>query len=338
MIVQMENTTTSAIGKRLDQLREENGVVALGRVLTLVVLAQAGHSETAIEAANFASHEHPCRIIVHVAHSANEETRLDGQLRLGGDAGASEVIILHGYGELAEPTETLFTALLLPDAPIVAWWPHDFPESPADSSIGRIAHRRITDSSRAKDPFKALAQLSSQYEPGDTDLAWTRITTWRIQLAAVFDQMKPSPVREVIVEGADTSPSVVLMGVWLAYALEAPATFVGKPKERGLDRVTLVTDEGEVELHRPGRTVALLRQPGEPDQQIAMAARDLKSCLAEELRRLDADEVYGEIITNGLQTVTLTNDETQETVDLASDQEFAQDITADAAEDFEEQT
>ncbi len=236
MIVQMENTTTSTIEKKLHSLRDENGVVTLGRVLTLVILARAGHSEMAIEAANFASHEHPCRIIVHVAHSANEATRLDAQLRMGGDAGASEVIILHGYGELAEPTETLISALLLPDAPIVAWWPHDFPDSPGDSSIGKIAHRRITDSARADDPFKSLQQLSQQYRPGDTDLAWTRITSWRIQLAAVFDQIGAVPVREVIVEGAERSPSVVLMGVWLANALGCEAKFITQTERPGMDR------------------------------------------------------------------------------------------------------
>lgn len=302
MIVQMENTTVSQIEKKLRQLRDENGVVTLGRVLTLVILARAGHSEMAVEAANFASHEHPCRIITHVAHSPNEATRLDAQLRLGGDAGASDVIILHGYGALAEPTETLISGLLLPDAPIVAWWPHDFPESPGDSSIGRIAHRRITDSSRAEDPFAALEQLSRQYEPGDTDLAWTRITNWRVQLAAVFDQIRLTPVREVVVDGARRSPSVVLMGVWLAHALGCELTFATSDEKTGLNRVTLVTDAGNVELHRPGRSVAVLEQPGQPDQQIAMPVRDLKACLAEELRRLDADEVYGEVIAEALPT------------------------------------
>ena len=313
MIVQMENTTTSTIEKKLHSLRDENGVVTLGRVLTLVILARAGHSEMAIEAANFASHEHPCRIIVHVAHSANEATRLDAQLRMGGDAGASEVIILHGYGELAEPTETLISALLLPDAPIVAWWPHDFPDSPGDSSIGKIAHRRITDSARADDPFKSLQQLSQQY------LAWTRITSWRIQLAAVFDQIGAVPVREVIVEGAERSPSVVLMGVWLANALGCEAKFITQTERPGMDRVTLVTDDGPIELHRPGNTVAVLKQPGQPDQQIAMPVRDLNVCLAEELRRLDPDEVYGDVITKAMVSAEL-----EEAVEDAMDGEESQ--------------
>lgn len=304
MIVSMENTTTSAIDKKLNQLRDQHGVVTLGRVLTLVILAQAGHSEAALEAANFASHEHPCRILVHVAHSSAESTRLDAHLRMGGDAGASEVIVLHGYGELAEPTETLFSALLLPDAPIVAWWPHDVPAAtPNTSSISRIAHRRITDSARSEDAFETLTELSRRYVPGDTDLAWTRATNWRIQLAAVLDQAEPAPVREVIVEGCGHSPSVVLVGAWLGTRLDAEVTFVNNPGDRRLQRVTLVRDDGEIVLEHPGRAVALLRQPGQPDQQIAMPVRDLKACIAEELRRLDPDEVYGEVLTAGLRDV-----------------------------------
>lgn len=300
MIVQMENTTAAKIEKKLNQLRDENGVVTLGRVLTLVILAQAGHSEMAVEAANYASHEHPCRIIVHVAHSRTDETRLDAQLRVGGDAGASEVILMHGYGNLAEPTETLVSALLLPDAPIVAWWPHDFPQNPSESSIGRIAHRRITDSSRADEPFASLTQLARQYTPGDTDLAWTRITNWRVQLAAVLDQVGPVAVREIVLEGNAVAPSMLLLGVWLSQRLGAKVTIRTDGSGRALDRVALLTDQGAVEINRPGRTVAVLSQPDQPDQQIAMPVRDLKTCLAEELRRLDADEVYGEVIRAGL--------------------------------------
>ncbi|MCJ8505591.1 glucose-6-phosphate dehydrogenase assembly protein OpcA [Kocuria flava] len=304
MIVSMENTTTSAIDKKLHQLRDQHGVVTLGRVLTLVVLAQAGHSEAALEAANFASHEHPCRIIVHVAHASSEDTRLDAQLRMGGDAGASEVIVLHGYGALAEPTETLFSALLLPDAPIVVWWAHRVPDtSPTTSSIAGIAHRRITDAARHEDAWAALHDLGSRYVPGDTDLAWTRITNWRIQLAAVLDQAGPAPVREVVVEGSGRSPSVVLLGAWLGTRLDAEVSFIDSPGNRRLHRVVLVRDDGEIALERPGRSVAVLRQPGQPDQQVAMPVRDLNACLAEELRRLDPDEVYGEVLTTGLRDV-----------------------------------
>ena len=64
MIVDLPDTTTSKISKKIMALREQGGVIALGRVLTLVVVTKSGLEEEAIEAANEASREHPCRIIV----------------------------------------------------------------------------------------------------------------------------------------------------------------------------------------------------------------------------------------------------------------------------------
>ena len=51
---------------------------------------------------------------------------------------------------------------------------------------------------------------------------------------------------------------------------------------------------------RPDGHVALLTQPGRPERRIARAPRADRDCLAEELRRLDPDDVYGEVITKGM--------------------------------------
>ena len=64
MIVDLPDTTTSQVSKTLVKIREEGGVVALGRVLTLVIATAPGDEEEAIEAANDASREHPMRVIV----------------------------------------------------------------------------------------------------------------------------------------------------------------------------------------------------------------------------------------------------------------------------------
>src|SRR5690554_6062935 len=125
MIVDLPNTTSAKISKALVKIREEGGAVALGRVLTLVIATTLGNEEEAIEAANDASREHPMRVIV-LSRSANvvdEEARLDGQIRVGGDAGASEVIVLRAHGAAASDEQGLVTSLLLPDAPVVVWWP-----------------------------------------------------------------------------------------------------------------------------------------------------------------------------------------------------------------------
>ena len=65
MIVDLPDTTTDVINKKLVDLREEGGAITLGRVLTLVIAPDTeALLEESIEAANAASREHPCRVIV----------------------------------------------------------------------------------------------------------------------------------------------------------------------------------------------------------------------------------------------------------------------------------
>ncbi|WP_309081853.1 glucose-6-phosphate dehydrogenase assembly protein OpcA [Zhihengliuella sp.] len=305
MIVDLPETTTSLVAKKIQKLRETGGVVALSRVLTLVVITQHGHEEEAIAAANLASREHPCRIIVVVQGSADETTRLDAQIRVGGDAGASEVIVLTTHGALAEPDESLISGLLLPDAPIVAWWPHTMPEHAGETPIGRIAHRRITDSQSAPDPREALFRLARTYRAGDTDLAWTRLTLWRAQLASVLDQVDPSTVTDVTVKGAKDSPSTDLLAAWLTLALDVPVTIGSTTSGTGVRSVRLSRVDGDVVLTRPHGHVAELYQQDQQVQRISMPRRSLSDCLAEELRRLDPDEVFGEVVRQGLPRTNL---------------------------------
>jgi hypothetical protein len=41
---------------------------------------------------------------------------------------------------------------------------------------------------------------------------------------------------------------------------------------------------------------AVVRRPGQPDRALPLPRRELSDLLAEELRRLDADETYGEAL------------------------------------------
>jgi glucose-6-phosphate dehydrogenase assembly protein OpcA len=310
MIVDLPDTTTSQVSKSLVKIREEGGVVALGRVLTLVIATSAGGEEEAIEAANDASREHPMRVIVVSTEAGDEQSavpsRLDAEIRVGGDAGASEVIVLRACGDAALDEESLVMGLLLPDAPVVTWWPGRAPEVPGSSALGRIAHRRITDASTQPDPQAALRALATSYTPGDADFAWTRLTLWRAQLAAVLDQPPYEPVTAVRVTGAIDSPSTTLLAAWLHLQLGAPTQYELTGVEagsHGIHGVHLERDGGSIELVRDVPGVATLRQPGQPVHDLALPRRNLRDCLADELRRLDPDELYGEVITGGLQTL-----------------------------------
>ena len=300
MIIDLPDTTVSQVAKNLVKAREEGGVVALGRVLTLVISARNGVAEAAIDAANDASREHPMRVIVLT--TGDGESRLDAQIRVGGDAGASEVVVLRAYGEAASNEESLITGLLLPDAPVVAWWPEDAPAAPSTSPLGRIAQRRITDAATASDVRARLDLLGETHAPGDTDLAWTRLTHWREQLAAVLDQPPFDEVTAVEVRGASASPSTALLAAWLQMALDVPVRWSYEDPEtwqEGIKSVRLTRAAGDILLERPEPGIAVLTQPEQPNHDLHLPRRTLRECLAEELRRLDPDVLYGRVITEG---------------------------------------
>jgi len=302
VIIDMPGTNTRDVAKRLLRERDEGGAVALGRVLTLLIDTGGHDPEHAIEAANDASREHPCRVILINQGSGTEG--LDAQIRLGGDAGASEVIILRPYGEVENHLDTLVMPLLLPDAPIVAWWPYEPPAVPSEHPLGRMAQRRITDTSRSAKPGPTLRQLAKAYVEGDTDLSWTRDTLWRGLIAASLDQPPYEPVRRAVVAGESTHTSVDMMAAWLAHSLKCPVDVERIPDAPAIVQVRLERAGGDIVLDRPDGKTAALSQPDQPEHRIALPIRHLRECLAEELRRLDPDEVYGEVLTKGLAKVT----------------------------------
>ena len=304
MILKLENTTVADINRRLIIEREEGGAVALSRVLTLVIDAGHGDVEPAIEAANAASREHPCRVIALV-HDDNLDDRgrsgaLDADIRLGGDAGASEVIILYYSGQLADHLDTLVLPLLLPDAPVVVYWPRNAPESPSTHPLGRLAQRRITDSYTAEDGLDLLLALRDHYAPGDTDLAWTRTTLWRGLIASMLDQPPYEPVLSATVVGEAAHPAIDLLAAWLALKLDVPVETVRVQGAPGLTRLRLERVSGDIIISRPDGCTASFYVPGQPPQHIVLPMRPLGESLAEDLRRLDADEAYGDVLLNGL--------------------------------------
>jgi glucose-6-phosphate dehydrogenase assembly protein OpcA len=208
------------------------------------------------------------------------------------------------YGDLVSDEEGLVMGLLLPDAPVVLWWPSDPPAHPAESPLGRIAQLRITDAATADNPVKALQALGENYRPGDTDFAWTRLTLWRAQLAAVLDQPPYEPVTAVSVAGSSDSPSTELLAAWLQLELEVDARLeissAASHGSSGIHGVRLERPSGTISLERLVPNVATLVQPGQPDHDIALPRRSLRDCLAEELRRLDPDDLFGEVVQLGV--------------------------------------
>jgi glucose-6-phosphate dehydrogenase assembly protein OpcA len=297
MIVDLPSTNTARVNHALVDIRERGGAVALGRVLTLVIVTDdSARVEEAIDAANEASREHPCRVLVMARGARRAAPRLDAQIRVGGDAGASEVLVLRLYGPLADHGDSIVIPLLLPDCPVVAWWPDVAPPVPAEDPVGALAQRRITDAAAARQPMKALEARRVSYTDGDTDLAWTRLTAWRALLAAALDLPPHEPVDAVTVTGSVDNPSADLLAGWLRSRLGVPVRRRTSEPGGGISSAVLERSSGPLELVRPRGRIGILRQPGQPDRRVALKRRPVRECLAEELRRLDADDIYHEAL------------------------------------------
>ncbi len=288
MILEMSDTSTTDVAKKIIEVRESGGAISLGRVLTLVVVAAHGEpTEGAIEAAIGASREHPSRVIVVSLGDRSADSRLDAEIRVGGDAGASEVVVLSLVGELANHPRSVVTPFLLPDTPVVTWWPGAAPEHPAEDPMGTLGRRRILDARRSCNPDTVLERRLATYAPGDSDLAWTQVTQWRALLASAVERPPHTAITSVEVTGPTESPGVDLLAGWLRSALDVPTR-----RRVGSFEIRLIRDDGPTVMALDPNGNAVLTSPGKPDGRVAITHRELPVLLAEELRRLDIDEVY----------------------------------------------
>ncbi|MBK9740205.1 MAG: glucose-6-phosphate dehydrogenase assembly protein OpcA [Actinobacteria bacterium] len=293
-MIRLEDTSGGAVAAAIAAERHRMGSSATGMVLTLLILSDEESQADATAAAVSAARQHPMRIVTLIPRPGRHDTRLDADISVGGDDGPGEVAVLRLRGLLAEHANSVAVPLLLSDTPVVAYWPHSSPDVPADDPIGRHAQRRITDCASADDIDRELQARKAGYRPGDTDLAWTRLTPWRSVLASALDQ-PPGQIFRAYVSAEENNPSAILLSLWLGHNLRVPvemATSAGP----GITEVRLETDGGDITVSRADGINAVLSRPDTPDSRVALTRRDLAELMSEELRRLDPDEVYGEVI------------------------------------------
>jgi glucose-6-phosphate dehydrogenase assembly protein OpcA len=286
-------TTTSEIRTELLKAGQQMGGPATGVVLNLIIMTDESAQHDAMRAASQASREHPCRVIGVIARPDRFDSRLDAEITVGENA-PGQLVVLRIYGELSLHADSVITPLLVPDTPVVTWWPGRGPAVPAADPLGMLAQRRITDAASSPAPRDCLDSLASHYQPGDTDLSWTRATTWRSLLAATLDQ----PHGEITggaVSAEETNPTADLIAAWLSGRLGAGfrRDVSGGP---GITGVRFQTSDGDITITRPDGRTATLSRPGDPERRVALHRREIAELLAEELRRLNPDEVYGETL------------------------------------------
>jgi glucose-6-phosphate dehydrogenase assembly protein OpcA len=292
MTIDLTDTTTGAILEALAQARRRLGGPASGMVLTLIIVTTEAEQYEAVRAASHAGREHPSRILAVISpRRPKAESRLDAEIRVG-ETGPGEIILLRMYGPLGQHADSVVAPLLAPDVPVVTWWPDEAPRSPSADPLGAVPQRRVTDAAASETPREMLLTLAKAYHPGDTDLSWTRSTPWRTLLAATLDQPYPELLSgEVLAEPAN--PTADLIAAWLAVRLGIQVQR-GDSGGPGITEVSFDTPDGTVAISRPDGRTATLIWPGRPDRRVALHRRDTDDLVAEELRRLEPDEVYAE--------------------------------------------
>jgi len=294
MMIDLTDTSTHAVRDALTRARDQMGGPTTGMVLNLIIMTDESAQYDAVRAATQAGREHPCRVLGVIARDPDAESRLDAEIRTG-EGAPGQTVLLRMYGPMGLHADSVVTPLLVPDTPVVTWWPRNGPAIPSGDPLGMLAQRRVTDAASAPDPAEALVALAVGYRPGDTDLSWTRATPWRSLLAATLDQQH-GEITGGSVTAEPRNPSADLIAAWLSGRIGAPFTrdVSGGP---GITEVRFTTTDGDITITRPDGRTATLSRPDQPDRRVALHRRDTTDLLAEELRRLNPDEVYGEALT-----------------------------------------
>ena len=294
MTTRLERTTAGEIVRTINEERHRIGATATGMVLTLIIVTDEENQSDATRAASFSAMEHPCRIITLIPRPGRVDPQLDANIDVGDTMGPGETVRLRLRGDLAEHGASVALPLLLPDTPVVVWWPTAAPDVPSADPIGAMAQRRITDAAASRHPMHALLQRKDGYLAGDTDLAWTRTTVWRAMLAATLDQPF-APISAVDVSAERSNPSAALLQAWLHSALGVPVA-LHRSQGPGITSVVMHTKTGPIELTRPDGRTGRLSRPGTASHDVPLPRRDLRDLIGEELRRLDPDDTYAEAL------------------------------------------
>ena len=99
-------------------------------------------------------------------------------------------------------------------------------------------------------------------------------------------------MKSVLVSGLKDEPALDIMAGWLASRIDGQVR-----RAVGDLEVELVRASETVTLSRPqtGATATLSRT-GRPAALVPLPRRETRECLAEDMRRLDADEIYEEAL------------------------------------------
>ena len=290
-----DGTNASQIAAALLTERRKAGSPAMGMVLTFVVVTDEGDALRRDEGRERGRAASTRRRILGVILRARPRraTGLDAEVRIG-EGGPGEAVLLRMSRRAGQARRRAWCSpLLLPDSPVVCWWPGKAPEVPANDPLGMLAQRRITDAAaiergRASAMVTAGARTTPrQHRPVVDPADPVARACWPRRSTSTRPRSRPAASRP------RRQPQRRPAG-GLAQPTGSRSRSTGShSKGPGITDVKLVTGGGAIDDHAD-RT-GCSRQfsiPDAPNRPVALKRRELAELLAEELRRLDPDDVY----------------------------------------------
>ena len=224
--------------------RQHAGLDAMlcARTLNLVVYAESGEqAEDIAQLLDPVTAEHPGRTILVQFARAGADSDLEARVSASLVATEAkryvgrELICLRMRAIDCRQMQSVVGPLLVPDLPVFLWW-RAAPELDSElfCSFTDRCDRVILDSARLRDSWEELARLGRGIRlmggcSSFTDLAWSRLTSWRQLSAQFFDSPELSPyldrLTRVVVEyaapGKSGPPSAdaILYAAWLSSRL-----------------------------------------------------------------------------------------------------------------------
>ena len=233
-------------------------------VLTFVVVTDEAHHDDALRAARDGVDRAP------VPHPRRDPRPRPGQAaarrrgRRSATARPGETVLLRLYGELGHaPGVGRDSAAAAGLAGRGRGGRATRPTTPPPTrSAGWRSAGSPTRPRCPRPPTGAAPRRRRHYAPGDTDLAWTRLTPWRALLAAALDQ-HPVRITGATVEAEPRQPERRPAGRLAAVAgCRCRSTATAQRRARASRRCALHSSHGDIALDRPGRAARDVHHPG----------------------------------------------------------------------------
>lgn len=205
----------------------------------------------------------PSRTLILLAQHDRDSPKLEAEVSAQtrtetGHRVTTERVILHAHGEVATHLASLVTPLLVPDLPVILWWPGrpDF-DNPLFDNLCELADQLVVDTDEGFDDrdLKRLLEVAQrdQSRASIGDFNWARLIAWRHVAAQFFDMpgmlSRLSQIHGVtIFHGADGSTTQAkLLGGWIrsrmaSVHIEVPVELRADDSfEHGVCRMLIVT-------------------------------------------------------------------------------------------------